>query len=169
MASAPAGADKGISEKGHSGRRQGADGRKRRTGDQRAGAGTFETSRPVSDGGLLDSGEFFQRNGLLFASAADVRKSAEGLARKRSPYATLAGDPSLRGIMKTLSSAAEGVEAGRFKLDQLAWPLTPADRTLSDVLAGKPATFSWQELLQGHRPAAGQLRHFIERSARARF
>ena len=56
----------------------------------------------------------------------------------------------------------QGVEAGRIKLNQLAWPLTLTDRTLSDVLAGKPATFSWQELLQGRPLPADQLRHFIE-------
>jgi hypothetical protein len=64
--------------------------------------------------------------------------------------------------MKTLSFAAEGAQAGQIKLEQLAWPLSLADRTLSDVLSGEPATFSWQELVQGHPLPANQLRHFIE-------
>ena len=64
--------------------------------------------------------------------------------------------------MKALSLGAEGVRAGRIKLEQLAWPLSLADQTLSDVLADKPATFSWQELVQGHKLPAEQLRHFIE-------
>src|SRR5258705_11412580 len=100
----------------------------------------------------LDSGDFFERNGLLFESPADVRKTAEGLTRAQPLIAALAGDPSLRGVMTTLSFAAEAARAGRVKLEQLAWPLALADRTLSDVLAGKPATFPWQELF--HRPAA---------------
>ena len=112
--------------------------------------------------GQPDSGAFFERNGLLFRSPAEVRKNAEGLTSAQPLIATLAGDPSLRGVMKALSLAAEGVRAGKIKLDQLAWPLSLADRTLSDVLAGKPATFSWQELLQGHKLPADQLRHFIE-------
>ena len=112
--------------------------------------------------GQPDSGDFFERNGLLFGSLADVRKNAEGLAHARPMIATLAGDPSLRGVMKTLSLAAEGVRGGRIKLDQLARPLTLAEATLSDVLSDKPATFSWQELLQGHQLPADQLRHFIE-------
>src|SRR6202051_5171945 len=90
----------------------------------------------------LDSGDFFERNGLLFESPADVRKAAEGLTRGQPLIAALAGDPSLRGVMTALSFAAEGVRAGRIKVEQLAWPLALADRTLSDVLAGKPATFS---------------------------
>ena len=112
--------------------------------------------------GQPDSGDFFERNGLLFESPAEVRKNAEGLVSARPLIATLAGDPSLRGVMKTLSLGAQGVRAGKVKLDQLAWPLSLADRTLSEVLAGKPATFSWQELLQGHKLPAEQLRHFIE-------
>ena len=58
----------------------------------------------------------------------------------RPLLATLAADPSLRGVMKVLSFAAEGVQAGKIKLDQLAQPLSLANRTLDDVLAGKPAT-----------------------------
>jgi hypothetical protein len=59
--------------------------------------------------------------------------------------------------MTALSFAAEGVRAGRVRLEQLAWPLSLADRTLSNVLSGKPATFSWQELLQSQPPPAKQL------------
>jgi uncharacterized protein len=109
-----------------------------------------------------DSGDFFERNGLLFGSLDEVRKTAGGLTNMQPMIAILASDPSLRGVMKTMSSAAQGVQGGLMKLDQLAWPLTLADRTLNDVLSGKPATFSWQELLQGHSTPANQLRHFIE-------
>jgi uncharacterized protein len=112
--------------------------------------------------GQPDSGEFFERNGLLFGSPAEVKKAADGLAAAEPLLATLAGDPSLRGAMSALSLGAEGVEAHKIELDQLAWPLSLADRTLSDVLSGKPAAFSWQELLQGHPLPANQLRHFIE-------
>ena len=109
----------------------------------------------------LDSGDFFERNGLLFESPADVRKTAEGLTRAQPLIAALAGDPSLRGVMTALSFAAQGVQAGGMRLEQLAWPLLLADRTLSDVLSGKPVTFSWQELLQGQPPPAKQMRHLI--------
>jgi len=109
----------------------------------------------------LDSGDFFERNGLLFESPGDVGKTAEGLTRAQPLIAALAGDPSLRGVMTALSFATEGVRAGRIGLEQLAWPLSLADRALSDVLSGKPATFSWQELLQGQPPPAKQLRRLI--------
>src|SRR3981189_3972995 len=76
----------------------------------------------------IDSGEFFEPNGLLFESPADVRKTAEGLTRAQLFIAPLAGDPSLRGVMKTLSISAQGVQAGQIKLEQLAWPLSLADQ-----------------------------------------
>jgi hopanoid biosynthesis associated RND transporter like protein HpnN len=109
-----------------------------------------------------DSGDFFQHNGLLFEPLSDVKKSIDGLSKAQFLIGTLAADPSLRGVMKGLSFAADGVQGGEIKLDQLAWPLSLADKTLSDVLAGKPATFSWQELVQGSQPQKMQLRHFIE-------
>jgi hypothetical protein len=109
-----------------------------------------------------ESGDFFERNGILFASPDEVRQTAEGLSRARPMLSQLAADPSLRGVMKTLTFGAEGVRAGKIKLEQLSWPLTLAQGTLADVLAGKPASFSWRELLQGKPLPTGQLRHFIE-------
>lgn len=109
-----------------------------------------------------DSGEFFERNALLFEPVTEVRKSAEGFSRLQPFIATLALDPSLRGAAKTLSFAAAGVKAGEIELEQLAWPLSSVDRTLTDILSGRPATFSWQELVQGHPLPDKQLRHFVE-------
>jgi uncharacterized protein len=112
--------------------------------------------------GQPDSGDFFERNGLLFDAPADVEKSVEGLKQARPIISSLAADPSLRGVMNALSLVTGAVQTGKMKLDQLAWPLALADRTLSDVLSAKPATFSWQELLQGHPSQNKQLRHFIQ-------
>jgi len=109
-----------------------------------------------------DSGEFFERNGLLFQSFPDVEKSIGGLTKAQPLISGLAGDPTLRGVMKTLSLAAQGVQAGSIKLDELAWPLSLAERTLGDVLSDDRATFSWQELTQGSAPKVDQLRHFLE-------
>ncbi|MBO4223801.1 MMPL family transporter [Bradyrhizobium neotropicale] len=109
-----------------------------------------------------DGGEFFQRNGLLFEPLPSVKKSITGLSSADFLIGSLAADPTLRGVAKALGYALDGVEGGDIKLDQLVWPLSLADKTLSDVLAGKPATFSWQALVQGSQPQTDQLRHFIE-------
>ena len=107
-------------------------------------------------------GDFFRHNGLLYEPLTDVRKSIGGLSSAQFLVGALATDPSLRGVMKALSFAADGVQSGQIKLDQLVWPLSLADGTLHEVLAGKPATFSWQALVQGSQPKTMQLRHFIE-------
>jgi hopanoid biosynthesis associated RND transporter like protein HpnN len=107
-------------------------------------------------------GAFFQKNGLLFKPLADVKKSVAGLSNGQFLIGVLATDPSLRGIMKTLSLATDAVQAGELKLDQLSWPLALADRTLTNVLDGTSATFSWQELVQGSRSETKALRRFIE-------
>jgi uncharacterized protein len=109
-----------------------------------------------------DSGEFFERDGLLFASVADVEKSIGGLTKAQPLISGLAADPTLRGVMKALSSAAQGVQGGQIKLDDLAWPLSLAEKTLGNVLSDRHATFSWQELTQGSAQKAAQLRHFLE-------
>lgn len=112
--------------------------------------------------GQPDSGDYFERNEFLLASLSQIRESVRGLDEARPLLSRLAADPSLRGVMNALSFAADLVQAGKIKIDQLEWPLSLANRTLSDVLSGKPASFSWQELLQGHPLPANQLRHFIE-------
>jgi hopanoid biosynthesis associated RND transporter like protein HpnN len=109
-----------------------------------------------------DSGSFFERNGLLFDTIADVKQSIGGLSKAQFLISELAGDPTLRGVMKALSFAARGVAGGQVKIDQLAWPLGLAEKTLSEVLSDKPATFSWQELVHGKPTQSRQLRHFIE-------
>jgi hypothetical protein len=109
-----------------------------------------------------DSGEFFERNGLLFATIADVKQSIGGLSKAQFLVSALASDPSLSGVMKSLSFTAQGVLGGQITIDQLVWPLSLAAKTLSEVLSDGAASFSWQELMNGEVPQFRQLRHFIE-------
>jgi hopanoid biosynthesis associated RND transporter like protein HpnN len=109
-----------------------------------------------------DSGEFFERHGMLFDTVDAVKQSIGGLSKAQFLVSELAGDPTLRGAMKALSFAAEGVEGGQVKIEQLAWPLALAEKTLNEVLSRNAATFSWQELVHGRHAQSRQLRHFIE-------
>ena len=109
-----------------------------------------------------DSGEFFDRDGLLLAPTSDVRQTVAGLTKAEPILSELSNDPSLRGIMRVVSFAAGEARQGRIKLDQLNWSLSLASKTLDDVLSGKPAAFSWKELLQGHPSSTRERRHFIE-------
>jgi hopanoid biosynthesis associated RND transporter like protein HpnN len=109
-----------------------------------------------------DSGDFFARNGLLFKSLPELRNSLGSLSQAEPIVAGLASDPTLRGVAESLSLVAKGVQAGEIKLEQLRWPLSLAERTLNDVLSGRPAAFSWQEFATGRPLQAGSARHFIE-------
>jgi uncharacterized protein len=112
--------------------------------------------------GQPDSGDFFERNGLLFRSPPDLKKTVSGLAQSQTLIGQLAADPTLRGVMDALSFAAKGVRGGQIEPEGLVWPLSLVEKTLNGVLSGKPAAFSWQELVQGRPLEPKQLRHFIE-------
>ena len=109
----------------------------------------------------LDSDPFFAKNGLLFQDEADLGKMTQGLGRAAPIIGTLASDPSLRGLTRALSFGLLGVQQGQAKLDDLTRATTMSADTVERVLAGQPASFSWQTLLRGE-PKPSQLRHLIE-------
>lgn len=110
----------------------------------------------------LDGGPFFARNGLLFQPEKELASATQGLASAGPLVGALASDPSLRGLTRALSFGLLGVQAGGAKLNDLVRPLTMSADTLDEVLAGRPASFSWRELLSGQEPESKELRHFIE-------
>lgn len=118
-----------------------------------------ELFRSIED---MAGGEFFSRNGWLYPPAADVAQLTQGLGQAGPLIGTLAGDPSLRGLTRTLSLTFIGIQNRMTTLDALARPLSMAAATVEDVLAGRPAIFSWLELLTGKHAEASELRRFIE-------
>ena len=111
---------------------------------------------------VMGGSEFFARNGLLFQPTEDVARTAQGLGQAGPLVGTLASDPSLRGLTRTLALALIGVQNQMVTLDAMARPLSMAATTLEDALAGRHAAFSWQEMLNGKAPEADELRRFIE-------
>ena len=98
------------------------------------------------------SGEFFERNGLLYLPTDEVARLTEGLVQADPLLQTLAADPSSRGSLSALSLGLTGVQYGQIKLDDLARPMTMAADTANEALAGRPASFSWRALASG-KPA----------------
>jgi len=95
-----------------------------------------------------DGGAFFQREGMLFGTRADVAHATAALIEAQPLLGPLAADPSLRGVSAALGTVADGAN------DPAALKrAAPAMRALSDAietrLAGKPAYFSWQSLFAG--------------------
>jgi hopanoid biosynthesis associated RND transporter like protein HpnN len=110
----------------------------------------------------IGGSEFFARNGLLYRPTEDVASFAKGLGQAAPLVGTLVGDPSLRGLTRTLSLGLIGVQNKLTTLDALARPLSMASTTIEGVLAGRPASFSWQAMLNGQDPGPTDLRRLIE-------
>jgi hypothetical protein len=67
--------------------------------------------------------------------------------RAQPILASLAADPSLRGVLTTISNALEGVKHGQAKLQDIDPAMTALADTFDKALAGQPAFFSWRTLI----------------------
>lgn len=96
-----------------------------------------------------DGGEFFARHGLLFGPLEDVKATAAKLIEAQPMLGGLASDPSLRGIARTIATAAEGVadDPNEPSAGELEAPLTSLHEAIAAGLEGKPFWFSWQQIL----------------------
>jgi uncharacterized protein len=109
----------------------------------------------------VDGGEFFERNGILFRSLDEVRRDTSDLISAQPFLGTLAADPTLRGVFRTLSQSLEGVRLGKAKLDDLRPALAATADALETLANGKTATFSWRTLIAGRAAEPSELRRFV--------
>jgi hopanoid biosynthesis associated RND transporter like protein HpnN len=105
--------------------------------------------------------KFLVRNGLLFLPSDQLARTSAMMERSRPMLAQLAADPSLRGILNTLSAGLMGVANHAYSLDALAPAMNAGADTVDDALAGRAAHFSWRSLL-GDSSNQGGKRRFIE-------
>jgi hopanoid biosynthesis associated RND transporter like protein HpnN len=109
-----------------------------------------------------DAGEFFEKNALLFLPVEELGQTL-GQLQAASPFISmLARNPDWRGLSQSAQAALIGVQGGRLELDSLAPVFDRFSKTFEDALAGRPANFSWQELLTGKPATPGELRKFID-------
>ncbi len=108
-----------------------------------------------------DGGEFFAKNGILFLSLDEVRDNAAQLIKAQPFLGTLAADPTLRGVLRTLSQSLEGVRLGKTTLEDLR----PAVVAIADAVElaeqGKTPIFSWRRLITRRAPKPSELRRFV--------
>ena len=105
-----------------------------------------------------DGGPFFAREGLLFSSLGEVKDTTQRLIDAQPLLGPLAADPSLRGIARSLDTAATGAVGANTDPDalgRLAAPLASLSGAIDRSLAGHGGYFSWQRLLAGGN--SGQL------------
>ncbi len=110
----------------------------------------------------LGSGEFFEKNGLLFLPAEEVGRVTGQLEAAAPLIEIMAGDPSIRGLTGALETGLAGIKRGQAKLDNADRPFNLIAQTVEDVLKNAKATFSWRELV-GDKPLTdADKRAFIE-------
>jgi hopanoid biosynthesis associated RND transporter like protein HpnN len=110
----------------------------------------------------LGSGEFFEKNGLLFLPTAEVAKVTGQFESAAPLVEIMAGDPSIRGLTGALETGLAGVKRGQVKLDGTARPFALIAKTVEDVLRKGSATFSWRELVSDKPLTDADRRAFIE-------
>ncbi|WP_454618007.1 hopanoid transporter HpnN [Bradyrhizobium cenepequi] len=111
----------------------------------------------------LGSGEFFEKNGLLFLPTEEVAQVTGELESAAPLIEIMAGDPSIRGLTGALETGLAGVKRGQAKLENAARPFNLISQTVEDVLNNKPnPTFSWRELTSDKPLADSDRRAFIE-------
>ncbi|UPK06847.1 MMPL family transporter [Bradyrhizobium sp. 170] len=116
----------------------------------------FESVQP------LGSGEFFEKNGLLFLPVEEVGKVAGQLEAAAPLIEIMAGDPSIRGLTGALETGLAGVKRGQVKLDNTERPFNLISQTVEDILNKGTATFSWRELTSDKPLTDADRRAFIE-------
>src|SRR6266576_1430216 len=110
----------------------------------------------------LGSGEFFEKNGLLFLPVADVGRLVGQFESAAPLIEIMAGDPSIRGLTGALETGLAGIKRGQVKLDSTERPFNLIAQTLEKVLNTGTATFSWRELVSDKPLTDSDRRAFIE-------
>lgn len=110
----------------------------------------------------LGAGEFFEKNGLLFLSTAEVGKLTGQFQSAAPLLEIMAGDPSLRGLTGALETGLTGVKRGQLSLDNTARPFSMIAQSVENVLKTGTGTFSWRELVNDKPLTDADKRAFIE-------
>lgn len=103
---------------------------------------------------------FFETNAFLYLGIEELNRLADRLAAAEPLLATLAEDPSLRGLAEVLDQALERGDSGA--LQELA-PLLDRMAEVTEAAAeGRPRRLSWQTLLAGDEGGrAAATRRFV--------
>lgn len=108
-----------------------------------------------------DGGPFFDRNGWLFLSAAELEAMSEQLIAAQPLIGSLARDPSLRGLFDTLTLFVKGAGEDRSAIDRFDPALRAIGDAVRGVLAGRPEPLSWQHIMTGRAADSRELRRFV--------
>jgi hopanoid biosynthesis associated RND transporter like protein HpnN len=108
-----------------------------------------------------DGGAFFDKNGLLFMSAAELEALSEQLIAAQPLIGTLARDPSLRGLFDTLALFVTGAGNDKAAIDRLAPTLAAIADAVKAMLVGRSEPLSWQQIMTGRAAKPRERRRFV--------
>jgi len=109
---------------------------------------------------LPGSGEFFDKNGLLYLSVKELQELADNLANVQPLFGLLSRNFSLSGIFSVIEKVIDQHE----ETEQVERLIPLFDRlrmALESAPSGRPYQVSWQELMFGKRAAREKGRQFI--------
>jgi uncharacterized protein len=110
----------------------------------------------------LGSGEFFDKNGLLFLPTQEVAQVTGQFESAAPLIEIMAGDPSIRGLTGALETGLAGVKRGEVKLDNTVRPFNMVSQTVENILNKGSAIFSWREFVSDKPLEDSEKRAFIE-------
>lgn len=99
-----------------------------------------------------DAGPFFEREGLLLLPLDQVRTAMAGLGQMAPFLALLNADPSLRGVVAAMATAAQGVQSEQGSLDSIGPMVGALADAIEKTVAGQPAYFPGRPSSPERRP-----------------
>ncbi|WP_414041136.1 MMPL family transporter [Acidithiobacillus sp. M4-SHS-6] len=106
-------------------------------------------------------GPFFERNGLLYLSPAQVRAFANRITNAQPLIARLSADPSLGGLSDLLSLAIRQRLRNSVQLPGMTTILSALDEAVTAQLEGKSHQVSWGKLMGGDLDKLGSSQRFV--------
>ena len=104
---------------------------------------------------------FYGRQGLLFQSLDEVKKTVDQLDQATPILSALAYDPTLRGISSAIQLMASGIVRDKLPLERAGPIFSSFAAPMDAALAGKTALFSWQSLFGGGEQVDRGKRRFV--------
>lgn len=106
---------------------------------------------------------FFQRNGLLFRSAENLRTTADRLAQAQPLIGSLMRDPSTRGLFGALSETIDNLGPGQSQADvrSLGRVMERIAAVIAATADGQGRRLSWTALISGAEPTTDETRRLI--------
>ena len=108
-----------------------------------------------------DGGAFFDKNGLLFLSVAELEALSEQLIAAQPLIGNLARDPSLRGLFDTLALFVAGAGTDHAAIARLDPTLAAIGDAVKAVLEGRAEPLSWQQIMTGRAAEPRERRRFV--------